>query len=135
MKYLCLCYYDVQRFRDLSSSQKDELGAACAPHDEALRATGNLLLQASLSMPDTWFHFVPSRSGPQFHDGPYPDGKDQIGAFLVIEADSDEEARQVASRHATANYGGHLGFAIDVRACEAFEIYGSLAIAGASARD
>ncbi len=30
-------------------------------------------------------------------------------------------AMQVASKHAAANYGEHVGFAVEVRACEQFE--------------
>lgn len=123
MKYLCLCYYDLQRFRDLPPSEAAEIGAACAPHDEALQATGKLLIQASLAMPDTWAHVKPSNGRPRVHAGPYLDGNDQVGAFFIIEADTDEQAQRTASKHAAANYGEHLGFAVEVRACESFETY------------
>ncbi len=125
MKYLCLCYYDVQRFQELPPAQASELGAACAPHDEALRATGKLHIQASLTMPDTWIHFVPNQGRPQRRKGPYLGGKDQVGAFFIVEADSDEEAEQVAAKHAAANYGEDLGFAVEMRACQSFETYGA----------
>ncbi len=124
MKYLCLCYYDVQRFQELPPSRAGEIGAACAPHDEALQATGRLLVVGSLAMPDTWTHFIPEGGRPQRRKGPYLNGKDQAGAFFLIEADSEDEARQVASKHAAANYGEDLGFAVEVRACESFETYG-----------
>lgn len=48
MKFLCLCYYDVEQFRALPASRTEEIGVACAPHDKALQATGKLLVQASL---------------------------------------------------------------------------------------
>lgn len=123
MKYLCLCYYDLEAFRGLSAAQQAELGPACAPHDAALRATGNLVVQASLSEPETWMHFTPAADGPKAGSGPYLRGRDQVGAFFIMEASSEEEARATASKHATANYGEHLGFAIEVRPCESYESY------------
>jgi hypothetical protein len=50
MKYLCLCYYDSDALARLSPSEQEEIGKACAPHDAALRATGKLVAQASLSL-------------------------------------------------------------------------------------
>jgi len=55
--------------------------------------------------------------------GPYIKGSRQAGAFFVIETETDEEAQQAASKHAAANYGEHLGFAVEVRSCEMFETY------------
>ncbi|MCP1727577.1 hypothetical protein J2T60_001577 [Natronospira proteinivora] len=123
MKYLCLCYYDQEALNTLEPSQQSEIGAACQPHDVALRDTGKLVLQGSLSLPNTWTHFIPKDGKPQQFNGPYLEGKDQAGAFFLVEAASDEEARQVAAKHAAANYGEHIGFAVEVRACELFESY------------
>lgn len=55
--------------------------------------------------------------------GPYLEGSRQAGAFFLIDADSIEEAELVASKHAAANYGEHIGFAVEVRGCELFEAY------------
>jgi hypothetical protein len=123
MKYLCLCYYDADAFAGLSPSELEAIGPACQPHDAALKATGKLIVQGSLSTPDTWSHFVPKEGKPELAQGPYLRGNRQAGAFLLIEAETTEEAQQVASRHAAANYGEHLGFAVEVRACEMFETY------------
>jgi len=120
MIYLCLCWYDVDAFRALSPEEAAKIGPACAPHDAALNATGQVRATGSLAMPDAWVHFVPRNGAPELHPGPFIDGPRQAGAFLLVEADSDEEAQRVASKHATANFGEHLGFAIDVRRCEFF---------------
>lgn len=121
MKYLCLCYYDLDAFKNLPESQHAEVGAACKPHDAALWATGKVVAQGSLTMPDSWAHFIPREGRPVFGSGPYLKNKDQAGAFFIIEADSEEEARNVASKHAAANYGEHLGFAVELRACETYD--------------
>ena len=123
MKYLCLCYYDTNAFTSLSPSELEAIGPACRPHDAALKATGKLIVQGSLSLPDSWSHFIPRAGKPSLMQGPYIKGSRQAGAFFVIEAETDEEAQQAASKHAAANYGEHLGFAVEVRACEMFETY------------
>ena len=43
------------------------------------------------------------------------------GAFFLVDASSTEEAQVIASKHAAANYGEHIGFAVEVRPCELFE--------------
>ncbi|HVK56729.1 MAG TPA: YciI family protein [Burkholderiales bacterium] len=124
MKYLCLCYYDTDAFADLDPIEAQAIGPACRPHDAALKATGKLIVQGSLCLPDAWMHFVPNNGKPTLTHGPYRKGGSQAGAFFIIEAETIEEAQQVASKHAAANYGEHLGFAVEVRACEMYETYG-----------
>ena len=123
MKYLCLCYYDTDAFARLSPAEAEKIGPACRPHDANLKATGKLVVQGSLSDPDKWSHFVPKNGKPQAAAGPYTPGGRQAGAFFVIEAGTPEEAQQVASKHAAANFGEHLGFAVEVRGCEMYEKY------------
>jgi hypothetical protein len=91
------------------------------PHDAALRATGKVEAQGSLSLPNNWVHFVPKQGKPTLLKGPYLNGSRQVGAFFLVEAHSQEEAQTVASKHAAANYGEHIGFAVEVRKCEHFE--------------
>ncbi|MGH8805035.1 MAG: YciI family protein [Polaromonas sp.] len=123
MKYLCLCYYDTKAFSKLSPADLQAIGPACRPHDAALKATGKLIAQGSLSLPDTWSHFIPREGKPHLVQGPYLEDSRQAGAFFLVEAPTVEEAQHVASKHAAANFGEHLGFAVEVRACEMFETY------------
>ncbi|KAF0190700.1 MAG: hypothetical protein FD165_2488 [Gammaproteobacteria bacterium] len=116
MKYLCLCYYDTDAFAGLTDNEQQAVGEACQPHDAALKATGKLFAHGSMSLPESWVYFVPKDGKPVLSKGPYLSGNRQAGAFLLIEAASDEEAQRVASRHAAANFGEHLGFAVEVRA-------------------
>ncbi|WP_223671200.1 YciI family protein [Kangiella shandongensis] len=123
MKYLCLCYYNTDAFSTLSPSELEAVGKACVPHDSALKATGKVLAQGSLAAPDSWTHFVPENGEPNLVNEPYIKSSDLAGGFFIIEADSVEEAQTIASKHAAANYGEHLGFAVEVRECEAYESY------------
>ena len=74
-------------------------------------------------MPDSWVHFIPKQGKPSLKKGPYLEGSKQVGAFFIIEAQSADEAQDVASKHAAANYGEHIGFAVEVRGCEIFDQY------------
>lgn len=120
MKYLCLLYYDTEAFARMSEEEAAALGPACAPHDAALDATGRVRVTGSLAMPETWTHFVPRDGKPELRPGPYLAIPHQVGAFLIVEAESDEEARRVASKHAAANVGEALGFAVEVRRCDTY---------------
>ena len=121
MKYLCLCYYDTEAFANLSPEKAQEIGPACRPHDAILMATGKLLVNASLANPETWSYFVPRNGKPHRVQGPYTQSKDQVGAFFILKADTEEEAWEVASKHAAANNGEHLGFSVELRACTSYD--------------
>ena len=121
MKYLCFCYYDTKKFATLSEAEMEAIGPNCQPHDAALRAAGNVFAQGSLSLPQTWKCALPKNGKPVVIDGPYSQADRQVGAFIILEAQDMDEAMHVASKHAAANYGEHLGFAVEVRACEMFE--------------
>ncbi len=121
MKYIVMCYYDTEKFASLSPEQMAEIGPNCAPFDQALRATGKVLWVASLADPEEWKSIRPVQDKPQVSAGPMVNIKQQIGAVFLVEADSLEEATLVASNHPAANYGEHIGFAVEVRACNSYD--------------
>jgi hypothetical protein len=123
MKYLCLCYYDIDTCANLTPEEAQKIGPACKPHDEILKATGRLLVNASLSAPETWSYFVPKAGQPRYVSGRYLPSPHQAGAFFIVDAETEEAALQVASKHAAANYGENLGFAVEVRACDSYDAY------------
>jgi hypothetical protein len=122
MKYICFCYYDTEKFAKLTRADFDEMRRELPPHDAALRATGRMVAQGSLSFPETWKTARPVAGKPHVTDGPYVQSPNQVGAFVIIEAASPDEAIAIASKHPAANYGEHIGFAIEVRECEMFEL-------------
>lgn len=121
MKFICFCYYDAKKFKTLSPAELAAIGPACEPHDQQLRATGKVLVQGSLSLPEAWKCIRPRHGQPVITDGPLKPDDQQVGAVLIIDAATMEEATRIASKHATANVGEQLGFAIEVVACERFE--------------
>ena len=114
MKYLCLGYYDPAKLENLTAEQQAEMARECAPHDAALYATGKVLSVASLEAQPSRV-IKPRRGKQEYSDGPYSEAKELIGSFFIVEAADLDEAVRVASLHPAANWGEHLGWAIEVR--------------------
>ena len=122
MKYLCLAYYDDKKFEALSKPELDAIVSQCQPHDEALRASGHLVVSASLRKPKGATTSVRPRSGKvSVTDGPFAETKEQVGGFFIIEARDLNEAIRVASHHPAAHLGERLGWGIEVRPIDVFE--------------
>ena len=123
MKYLCLLDDDTGAFARASPAELAVIGPACRPHDPALKASGPRVTQGSLRLPGTWRSIRPATGVPTVTNGPVSAGPRQAGAFRVIEADAEARALIVASGHAAANVGEHLGLGVDARVRDTFESY------------
>ena len=120
-KYICLCFYDTKAISELAPQELAGLGPACAPHDDAINATGRVHLTASLDEPADCRTIRPVNNLPVVSDGPYRNGTQQIGAVFVVQAESLEAAVEIAKKHP----GGRLNVfkgGIEVRACESYTV-------------
>lgn len=117
MKYLGLGYYDPDAFARLSGAEREALGERCAPLDEEFRATGRVRAEASLAEGRARF-LRPSDAGTAVTDGPFAETKEIVGSFFIIEAESLEEAIEVASLHPAARIGSETGWGIELRPIE-----------------
>jgi hypothetical protein len=115
LKYLCLAYYDEKAFDALSKSEARDLVSRCPPHDAALRASGQLVMQASLGPSRETTNLRPRNGKVSITDGPYAETKELVGGFFIIEAKDLNEAIRVASLHPAAHLGEHVGWGIEVR--------------------
>ena len=114
MKYLCLGYYEPDKFDGMPEAAQEAIARECRPHDEKLYATGRVPLVASLEHRKA-VTLRPGKNGPTVIDGPYSEAKEVVGSIFLVEADGLDEAVRIASLHPAANWGEHLGFAIEVR--------------------
>ena len=121
MKYLCLAYYDEQKFDALSPDDVKALVSQCPAHDTVLRNSGRVLLQASLGEVRQGAIIRPRNGTPMVTDGPFAETKEQVGGFFIIEAQDLEDAVRVASKHPAALLGEQAGWGIEVRPIEMFE--------------
>ena len=117
MKYLCLLHYDATKFETLSPAELEAIGKECQPHDEALRKSGQVVAQASLT-PGTAMTIRPCDGKVSTSEGAIARS---VGAFLIIEARDLNDAIRVASLHPAARTGEHLGWAVEIRPIEMFE--------------
>ena len=115
MNYFCLCYYDQAKFEALSKSQGEALGRRCRPHDDALRASGRLILVGSLAEPRSSRTLRPGHGAPSVTEGPFAPTDEPVGAFFMVEARDIDEAVEVASKHPGAQLGAYFGGGIEVR--------------------
>ena len=115
MNYLCLAYYDPQATASLPKSEVAAVVKQCGPHDDALRATGQLVLQAALGAPSET-RVVRPRHGRNlgYTDGPFSEAKEVVGGFFIIEATDMEDAVRVASLHPAGQIGEQLGWGIEI---------------------
>lgn len=123
MKFLCLAYYDAEKFAALPPGALQALVSKCPAHDATLRASGALRLQASLGDPAATRTLRPDRGKPSITDGPFVETKEQVGGFFIIDAAGMDEALRIAAKHPAALLGEEAGWAVEVRPVEFFESY------------
>ncbi len=117
MKYLLLGYYNPAAFDALPDEEKQALGPRCRPHDERFFGTGRVLDVASLQH-SLGAHIRPGPEGPTVTDGPFAEAREVVGSYFLIEADSLEQATEIASLHPAAQLGWEVGFSMEVRPVE-----------------
>jgi len=107
MKYALL----IHESEDFAERRKDPaLHAAGMAYGEALRAAGIVVWAAGLQAPQT-ATMVSVRDGKrQVHDGPYPETKEFLGGFVMIDVPDLDVALEWAARHPAAAFA-----AVEVR--------------------
>jgi hypothetical protein len=105
VKFLCLCHYESARFAELKPADFEEIGAICAPHDAALKASGKVELIGALGMPEQSRTLHLENGAVVAKAGPYAVMPEPFGAFFVVEADDIDDAVEIAKLHP----GTHLG--------------------------
>lgn len=116
-RYLLLGYYAPEAYDELDDEERKALGERCRPHDDEFFATGKVVSVASLEH-GRWAHVRPTAEGPSVTDGPFAESKEIVGSYFLIEAESFEEAVEIASLHPAAQIGAEVGFSMEVRPIE-----------------
>ncbi len=114
MKYLGLAYFTPEKFAALAPEDVKALVSQCPALDEQMRATGKLIVSASLGDLEHWKTLRPSAGKTRITDGPYTESKEVVGGLFIIEADSQEEALRIASMHPAATIGEEGGWAVEL---------------------
>ncbi len=114
MKYLGLAYFTPEKFAAMTPGEVEALVSQCPALDEKMRATGKMLVSASLGDADGWRTLRPRNGRTHFTDGPYAESKEMVGGLFIIEADSLDEALRIASMHPAAQLGEEGGWAVEL---------------------
>lgn len=115
MKFLCLGYLDTATFDRVPEVKKNEILAACYAQCIPFRDTGKVVAEEGLQATSTAKSIRPRKGKPVVTDGPFVETKEQIGSFFIVEAETIEEAVEVACLHPAARLGEEYGFGIEVR--------------------
>jgi hypothetical protein len=106
MKYLCMVIVDEKKLHALSESELQVLDEESLKYDVTLRRRGHLLAAEALESVET-ATIVRVRNGKTtVTDGPFAETNEQIGGFLLIEAQDLNEAIQLAAKVPAIQLGG-----------------------------
>jgi hypothetical protein len=114
MKYLGLAYFTPEKFATMAPDDVKKLVSQCPALDDKMRATGKVLISASLGDLDTWRTLRPRNGKTHVIDGPYTESKEVVGGLFVIEADTHDEALRIASMHPAATLGEEGGWVVEL---------------------
>ena len=122
MKYLCLGYFDPEKMNARPKAEIDAVMRECQPHMEELYKSGQLIIDAGLTLETKCLRRVNGKVG--ITDGPFIETKEIIGSAFFIEARDMEEAIRVASLHPTTQVsaGEQFGWRIEIRPIHYFEM-------------
>ena len=105
MRYLCLVYADEQVLNALPQPEVDALIDEMLASNEALAASGHLVLAEALEQVDAATTVRVRNRRLSATDGPFAETHEQLGGFLLIEARDLNEAIQIAGRIPGARLG------------------------------
>jgi hypothetical protein len=114
MKYLGLAYFTPEKFAALPPDDVKAIVSQCPALDEKMRATGKVLVSASLGDLENWRTLRPRNGKTQITDGPYIESKEVVGGLFIIEADDHDEALRIASMHPAAQIGEEGEWAVEL---------------------
>ena len=83
MKYICLGYYQPDKFEHMSESERNTMLDECFSYDDELRKNGHFAAGEALQPPDTAMTLYWKNGKVALTDGPYAETKEQLGGILV----------------------------------------------------
>ncbi|ESW77637.1 dehydrogenase [Mesorhizobium sp. LSJC280B00] len=111
MKYVCLVYGEEKDLYAMTPERLAKLDADSMAHDRSLDQRGMLIIAQALQSVKT-SKTIRRRKGKRLvTDGPFAETKEQLLGFVMIEAESLDEALEIAGEIPLAEIG-----TIEVRA-------------------
>jgi hypothetical protein len=105
MQFMLLVYNDPALVAALPEGQYDAMMKDCIAHADHLREEGRLLESRMLGSPAAAKSVRIRQGKVSALDGPFAEAKEVLGGFNLIEAESMEEAVEIASHFPWAGTG------------------------------
>lgn len=105
MKYICLGYYDEDKFDCMTEGEQNAMFDTCFAYDDHLRANGHWAGGEALQPAETARTVSWKNGKVATTDGPYAETKEQIGGILVLEARDMNHAVQLMTQHPALRFG------------------------------
>jgi len=108
MRFVCLGFHDEQKWAALAADELRELLEETQAYETLLRQRGHIVDTTALqpSQSATTLRFQPGRVS--ITDGPFAETKEQLGGFMVLEAQDREHAIELLSQLPCMRIGGSL---------------------------
>ena len=97
MKYLLLTYLDENAWEALTPEEQEQAMATCAPQVQEMVDRGQFLDGAPLEHSSRGLRLRLEQGKKMITDGPFTETREQLGGYTLLEADSIEQAVEIAS--------------------------------------
>lgn len=111
MNYVCLVYGEEKYIQALSKEGLADLDRRSVAYDKSIEKAGKLVIAQALQSVKTSKSVRKRKGKVTMTDGPFAETKEQLLGFVMLEADSLEEAMEIAAGIPIAEWG-----TIEVRA-------------------
>jgi hypothetical protein len=98
VKYLCLICLDEEKLRDLAPAEMAALVREAVDYDAALAKRGRYLASAALKPVETATTVRLENGRPTVMDGPFAETREQLGGFIMIDAENLDDAIDIAAK-------------------------------------
>jgi len=105
MKYLCLVYHIEEELEALPPEEYNALVADTLAHGEELRQSGHFISASVLEYVGEAATVRVRNGRASVTDGPFAETKEQLGGYILIEAEDLNEAIRLASQMPPARTG------------------------------
>ncbi|MDR7074240.1 YciI family protein [Fictibacillus barbaricus] len=121
MIFLCMGYFNPEKMDARPRAEIDAVMSECQPHIEKFYESGNVLIDAGLDSETISLRRVDGKV--IVTDGPLTETKERIGSIFIFEAESMDEAIQLASLHPTTQIskGEEFGSYTEIRPVHFFK--------------
>src|SRR5262245_54166801 len=105
MRFLCLGYFDENKWERMSQSEQKAMMEECFAYDDVLRKNGHFAGGDALQSARTAKTIRSLNGDAIVTDGPFAETKEQLGGILILEARDMDQAIELMSKHPGVRFG------------------------------